>query len=163
MFSLFTHQWCLPVAERLKLQHQGPTFITRESFVFLAVHREKAFYWLSLRRKGGFGDMHMHWKDVAVLAISADCINLLLLWVLTIQEMIIVINNFPSPFVLLCHTSPLFLPYSESVSRIPHVCPLHMCRLLRAHLTLCKNCTWVNSVHIYWLVLHYGELTDWIT
>lgn len=67
MFSLFTHQWRLPVAKRLKLRHQGVTFITRGSFVFLAVHCEKAFYWLSRSRGkrwwGGSGNMHRRWKD----------------------------------------------------------------------------------------------------
>ena len=70
-FSLFTHQWRLPAAKRLKLRHQGVTFITRGSFVFLAVHCEKAFYWLSRSRGegvgevvgGGFGNMHRRWKD----------------------------------------------------------------------------------------------------
>ena len=67
MFSLFTHQWRLPAAKRLKLRHQGVTFITRGSFVFLAVHCEKAFYWLSRSRGkrwwGGLGNMHRRWKD----------------------------------------------------------------------------------------------------
>lgn len=53
LFSLFTHQWRLLVAKRLKLRHRGATFITRGSFVFLAVHCEKAFYRLSQSRRRG--------------------------------------------------------------------------------------------------------------
>ena len=55
MFSLYTHQWCLPAAKRLKLRHQGLTFITWGSFVFLAVHCEKKLSIDCLRAGMGIG------------------------------------------------------------------------------------------------------------
>lgn len=168
MFSLFTHQWRLPVAKRLKLRHRGLTFITRGSFVFLAVRCEKAFYWLSQNRGSGIRKHAQALKRHGCVSNLCGIRENPLLDVNAGYDL----NDRFLPLLIFffrCHRSSLR--------------PLQLCTLQMCACVLCVHavCLWAdvrlyastnlmhihftraNCVCIYWLGLHYRELTEWIT